>query len=243
MIVFESVTKNVLSDFSLGVQQGEILVLLGESGSGKTTAMRLINRMIEPEKGEIFFNGNNLKDLDPITHRRHIGYAIQHIGLFPHMTVGENIGIVPELLGWEEEKIQKRVQELLEMMGLNEPGFSSLFPHTLSGGQKQRVGVARALAANPPVILMDEPFGALDPLLREQLQREFLEIQSHIQKTVVFVTHDLSEAVKMGDRIAILKEGKVAQIGTPFELIQKPEDPYVEELMGKLPQKRELESL
>lgn len=233
MIEFQSVVKNVLSNFTLVVQEGEILVLLGKSGSGKTTALRLINRLIEPDEGAIFFNGEELSKLDPIEHRRHIGYAIQHIGLFPHMNVGENIGIVPELLGWKEKKIQDRVSELLEMVGLDEAGFSSLYPQKLSGGQKQRVGVARALAADPPVILMDEPFGALDPLMREQLQNEFLEIQSKIQKTIVFVTHDLSEAVKMGDRIGVLEEGKLVQVATPKEIIENPASDFVSAFIGK----------
>lgn len=232
MIVFRNVAKNVLSDFSLEVIEGEILVLLGQSGSGKTTALRLVNRLIEPDEGSISFDGTLLCDLDPIEHRRHIGYAIQHIGLFPHMTVGENIGIVPELLGWSASEIRDRVSQLLAMMGLDEAEFASLYPHKLSGGQKQRVGVARALAADPPVILMDEPFGALDPLLREQLQNEFLQIQSKIQKTIVFVTHDLSEAVKMGDRIAILNEGKLVQVASPKEMIHHPSCPFVEEFIG-----------
>ena len=233
MIEFQGVVKNVLKDFTLEVKEGEILVLLGQSGSGKTTALRLINRLIEPDEGTILFNGKKLRDLDPIEHRRHIGYAIQHIGLFPHMTVGENIGIVPELLGWGEEKIRHRVSELLAMVGLDEEGFSSLYPHKLSGGQNQRIGVARALAADPPVILMDEPFGALDPLLRDQLQNEFLEIQSKIQKTIVFVTHDLTEAVKMGDRIGVLNKGKLVQIAAPEQIIENPASDFVEEFIGK----------
>ena len=179
------------------------------------------------------FDGEDLSILEPIEHRRHIGYAIQHIGLFPHMTVGENIGIVPELLGWSRSMIANRVEELLDMVGLGDKGFAELYPHKLSGGQKQRIGVARALAADPPVILMDEPFGALDPLMREQLQNEFLDIQSEIKKTVVFVTHDLSEAVKMGDRIGVLEDGKLIQVASPQEILENPASDFVEEFMGK----------
>ncbi|NGX59567.1 MAG: Choline transport ATP-binding protein OpuBA [Chlamydiae bacterium] len=239
MINFEKVTKFFphqkvgVSDLSFTVQKGEILVLLGRSGSGKTTALRLINRLIEPTSGNIFVGGENILDQDPITLRRHIGYAIQHIGLFPHMTVEENIGIVPKLLGWEESKIASRVEELLVMVGLEPKNFCGLFPDHLSGGQKQRIGVARALAADPPVILMDEPFGALDPIMREQLQNEFLQIQSQIHKTVVFVTHDLSEAVKIGDRIGILDKGKLMQIASPTELIQNPANSFIDEFLGK----------
>ncbi|NGX38994.1 MAG: Osmoprotectant import ATP-binding protein OsmV [Chlamydiae bacterium] len=239
MISFQRVTKKYptgftgVSDLSFEVEEGEILVLLGMSGCGKTTALRLINRLIEPTSGEIFFNGQSITKFDPIALRRGIGYAIQHIGLFTHMTVAENISIVPRLLKWPEKKIEKRIDELLGMVGLDPKQFSHLYPVKLSGGQKQRVGVARALAADPPVILMDEPFGALDPLMRDQLQNEFLEIQSKIRKTVVFVTHDLSEAVKMGNRIAVLNEGKLVQIAKPAELIEKPANTFIDRFLGK----------
>ncbi|NGX27033.1 MAG: Glycine betaine/carnitine/choline transport ATP-binding protein OpuCA [Chlamydiae bacterium] len=239
MIRFEKVTKRFSSgkdavfELSFEIQKGETLVLLGRSGSGKTTALRLINRLIEATSGKIYIAEENILEHDLIDLRRHIGYAIQHIGLFPHMTVGENIGIVPTLLQWPERKIKARVEELLNMVGLEPKHFCELFPEHLSGGQKQRIGVARALAADPPIILLDEPFGALDPIMREQLQNEFLEIQSHIQKTVVFVTHDLSEAVKIGDRIAILEEGKLVQISTPEELIQNPANPFIDTFLGK----------
>lgn len=238
MIRFKNVSKRyssrktVVSDLTFSVEKGETLVLLGRSGSGKTTALRLINRLIRPTSGEIFVEGKNVLDCDPIDLRRHIGYAIQHIGLFPHMTVGENIGIVPKLLKWSDKKILNRTLELLKIVGLEEH-FIDRFPSELSGGQKQRVGVARALAADPPIILMDEPFGALDPIMREQLQNTFLDIQSRLKKTVVFVTHDLSEAVKMGDRIAVFDRGKLIQISTPTELIQTSENPLIDELIGK----------
>lgn len=239
LISFSQVTKkfnseqNALCDLSFDVKEGETLVLLGRSGSGKTSALRLINRLIEPTSGVIYFNGEEIKNLDPIALRRSIGYAIQHIGLFPHMTVEENIGIVPKLLNWTEKKIRDRVDELLVIVGLDPAKFRDIRSTHLSGGQKQRVGVARALAADPPVVLMDEPFGALDPLMREQLQNEFLEIQAKIHKTIVFVTHDLSEAVKMGDRIALLDKGKLLQIATPNELIQNPANDFVEQFLGK----------
>ncbi|NGX47984.1 MAG: Glycine betaine/carnitine/choline transport ATP-binding protein OpuCA [Chlamydiae bacterium] len=239
MIRFEKVTKRFSSgkaavfELSFEIQKGETLVLLGRSGSGKTTALRLINRLIEATSGKIYIADENILEHDLIDLRRHIGYAIQHIGLFPHMTVGENIGIVPTLLQWPEHKIKTRVNELLNMVGLEPKHFCELFPENLSGGQKQRIGVARALAADPPIILLDEPFGALDPIMREQLQNEFLQIQSQIQKTVVFVTHDLSEAVKIGDRIAILEEGKLVQISTPEELIQNPANPFIDTFLGK----------
>ena len=239
MLAFERVTKifpdgkRAVSNLTFEVARGETLVLLGQSGSGKTTALRLINRLVEPTEGIIYFDGEELHRLDPIQLRRKIGYAIQHIGLFLHMTVAENIGIVPKLLGWKPDLIDQRVDELLEMVGLEPSCFRTLLPRKLSGGQKQRIGVARALAANPPVILMDEPFGALDPIMREQLQNEFLDIQSKINKTVVFVTHDLTEAMKMGDRIAVFEEGKIIQIAPPAQLLEKPANAYIEAFLGK----------
>jgi len=221
MIEFKNVTK-VFSTGKIGVsaldftvQKGETLVFLGQSGSGKTTALRLINRLIEATSGSIIIDGQNIVDRDPIELRRHIGYAFQHIGLFPHMTVSENISIVPKLLEWPEKATKDRVEELLHMIGLEPGQYANLYPDSLSGGQKQRIGVARALAGDPPIVLMDEPFGALDPFMREQLQDEFIEIQSKLQKTVVFVTHDLNEATKMGSRIAILEKGKLIQTLKP----------------------------
>ena len=239
VIIFDKVTKTfadgftAVSDLSFEILKGEILVFLGKSGSGKTTALRLINRLIDPTSGHILLDSEEINSLDPIKLRRKIGYAIQHIGLFLHMTVAENIGIVPSLLGWSKSRTAKRVDELLQMMGFTPSEFRDLYPRKLSGGQKQRIGVARALAADPPIILMDEPFGALDPLMREQLQNEFLEIQSKIRKTIVFVTHDLSEAVKMGDRIAVLDEGKLIQLASPQELIDSPANSFIDAFLGK----------
>ena len=239
LIVFSHVTKVfaeekvALRDVSFSVERGETLVLLGQSGCGKTSALRLINRLIQPTSGTIFVNGADVSTLDPIELRRSIGYAIQHIGLFPHMTIEENVGVVPKLIGWSEKKIRASVDELLQMVGLEPSQFLKRYPRELSGGQKQRVGVARALAADPPIILMDEPFGALDPISREQLQNEFLEIQSRIHKTVVFVTHDLSEAVKMGDRIAIFRKGEIIQIASPKEILENPANTFIDDFLGK----------
>ncbi len=192
---------------SLEVPAGEICVLVGPSGCGKTTAMRMVNRMIEISDGDILVGGDSVKGKAPAQLRREIGYVIQQIGLFPHKTIGDNIATVPELLGWDKQRIRSRVEELLELIGLDPSDYRERYPAQLSGGQRQRVGVARALAADPPLMLMDEPFGAIDPINRERLQNEFLRLQAEIRKTIVFVTHDIDEAIKMGDKIAILKEG------------------------------------
>ena len=222
-----------IEDLSLTVSAGEICVLVGPSGCGKTTAMRLVNRMIEPSGGDILIDGVSVKDRTPSDLRRHIGYAIQQIGLFPHASVGENIGTVPRLLGWDKQGIAKRVDELLELVSLDPSDTRDRFPAQLSGGQRQRVGVARALAVDPPLLLMDEPFGAIDPINRERLQNEFLRLQSQIRKTVVFVTHDIDEAIKMGDRIAVLRKGgKLAQYAEPAELLTYPADKFVEDFVG-----------
>ncbi len=236
MIVFDRVSKRygsraAIDNLSLEIQRGETLVLLGRSGSGKTTALKLINRLIDPDEGTIYLNGKDLQTLDPISLRRQIGFAVQHIGLFPHMTVEENIGIVPKLLGWDETRIAKRTTELLEITGLPPEEFRKRYPRKLSGGQRQRVGVARALAADPPLILMDEPFGALDPLTRQQLQSEFLTIASELHKTIVFVTHDVMEAAKLGDRSAVIEEGKLIQLATSKELLKNPATPFIEEFI------------
>jgi osmoprotectant transport system ATP-binding protein len=221
-----------IDHLSLEVDAGEICVLVGPSGSGKTTAMRLVNRMIEPTSGDILIDGQSVRDRAPADLRRHIGYAIQQIGLFPHLTVGDNIATVPRLLGWDKPRVSGRVDELLELVSLD-PGMRDRYPAQLSGGQRQRVGVARALAADPPLLLMDEPFGAIDPINRERLQNEFLRLQAEIRKTVVFVTHDIDEAIKMGDRIAVLKQGgKLAQYATPAELLMYPADKFVEDFVG-----------
>ncbi len=239
MIRFENVSKvfpggvTAVQELSLEIKKGETMVLLGTSGSGKTTTMRMINRLIDPSKGRITIEEKNIMSADPITLRRNIGYAVQHIGLFPHMTVGENIAVVPELLKWKESDIAARVDTLLEMVGLTPDEFRGRYPGQLSGGQKQRVGVARALAADPPIVLMDEPFGALDPITREQLQNEFLDLESEIKKTVVFVTHDVFEAVKMGDRIAILDEGRLMQLDTPAAIVERPANDFVDQFLGQ----------
>jgi osmoprotectant transport system ATP-binding protein len=217
---------------SLHVPAGEICVLVGPSGCGKTTAMRMVNRMIDITDGDILVGGGSVRNRRPSELRREIGYVIQQIGLFPHKTIGENIATVPHLLGWDRRRTRERVEELLELIGL--PGdFRDRYPAQLSGGQRQRVGVARALAADPPLMLMDEPFGAIDPINRERLQNEFLRLQAELRKTVVFVTHDIDEAIKMGDRIAILKEGgRLAQFAAPAELLMYPAEPFVEDFVG-----------
>ena len=237
---FRGVTKRypgqgeaAIEDLSLRVEAGEICVLVGPSGCGKTTAMRLVNRLIDLTEGDILIDGTSVKDRSPAELRRHIGYAIQQIGLFPHVSVGDNIGTVPRLLGWDKQRISTRVDELLELVSLDPHDTRDRYPAQLSGGQRQRVGVARALAADPPLLLMDEPFGAIDPINRERLQNEFLRLQSEIRKTIVFVTHDIDEAIKMGDRIAILKKGGVlAQFAPPAELLMFPADKFVEDFVG-----------
>jgi osmoprotectant transport system ATP-binding protein len=221
-----------IRSLSFQVDAGQICVLVGPSGCGKTTAMRLVNRMIELTGGDILLDGRSVRDHEPAELRRHIGYAIQQIGLFPHQTIAENIATVPRLLGWDRQRISARVDELLELIGLD-PAMRSRYPAQLSGGQRQRIGVARALAADPPLMLMDEPFGAIDPINRERLQNEFLRLQDELRKTVVFVTHDIDEAIKMGDRVAVLKTGGVlAQYATPAELLMSPADDFVEDFVG-----------
>ena len=214
----------VLSNLSLQVARGETLVLLGRSGSGKTTTLKLVNRLATPTSGEVRVNGESNEKADVIRLRRHIGYVIQDVGLFPHFTVERNIGLVPRIEGWPEERIRSRVQELLQLVGLAD-GLAKRYPHQLSGGQRQRVGVARALGADPEILLMDEPFGALDPLTRDELQREFLLLQRRLHKTVVFVTHDLREALRLGSRIALMEAGKLVTVLPPNEFV-KSEDPW-----------------
>lgn len=216
--------KGLLSDLSLEVCQGETLILLGRSGCGKTTTLKLINRLLDPTGGEVVVEKTATTRWDPIRLRRRIGYVIQEIGLFPHLTVEENVGVVPRLEGWEAEKIAARTRELLEMVGLAPERFASRYPRELSGGQRQRVGVARALAADPPIILLDEPFGALDPITRREIQQEFRSLQKNLGKTMVFVTHDVREAFLLGSRIALLKDGKMVLLGQPADLL-KSNDP------------------
>ena len=217
-VEYDSGGGKILCALDLAINRGEILVLLGRSGSGKTTALKLVNRLLTLSCGEIRVDGRNAEDWDVIKLRRHIGYAIQDVGLFPHYTVERNIGLILSLEGWGKEKNHARVQELLRLAGLN-PDLSSRYPNQLSGGQRQRVGVARALAADPPILVMDEPFGALDPLTRADLQREFLALQRNLQKTVLFVTHDLHEALCLGSRIALLEAGKLVAVGSPAEFL------------------------
>jgi len=239
LIAFEQVCKTyaggteAVRDLTLEIPEQETLVLLGTSGSGKTTTMKMVNRLIEPSSGRILIDGEDVMGQDAIALRRRIGYAIQHIGLFPHMTVAENIAVVPKLLQWSRERIDERIGQLLNMVGLEPDEFRDRFPSQLSGGQRQRVGVARALAADPPIVLMDEPFGALDPITREQLQNEFLDLESVIRKTIIFVTHDVFEAVKMGDRVALLDAGRLQQVATPKELVESPANEFVDQFLGQ----------
>lgn len=218
---------------TLDIHRGEILVLVGPSGCGKSTTLRLINRMIEPSSGRIIFDGEDVTDIDPTELRRRIGYVIQRVGLFPHHTIAQNIATVPRLLGWDQKQIKTRTDELLDMVGLEPKIYRDRYPKELSGGQAQRIGVARALAADPPVMLMDEPFGAVDPMTRDRLQNEFLRLQSEVGKTIVFVTHDIDEAIKMGDRIAILRERSiVAQLDKPARILAYPVDDFVDDFIG-----------
>jgi osmoprotectant transport system ATP-binding protein len=222
-----------VQELSMEIPQGEIVILVGPSGCGKTTTMKMINRIIEPSGGHIFLQGEDVTRANPDQLRRHIGYVIQQIGLFPHMTIAANIATVPGLLGWKSDRIRRRVDELLELVGMDPSQYRHRYPKELSGGQLQRIGVARALAGDPPVMLMDEPFGAIDPITRERLQNEFLRLQSELRKTIVFVTHDIDEAIKMGDRIAILRERSViAQYDTPEHILSAPADDFVADFVG-----------
>lgn len=238
-IRLEGVSK-VYPDGSVGVQAldltfaaGELTVLVGPSGCGKTTTMKMINRIIEPSTGRILVGGEDVTDVDPTQLRRRIGYVIQNVGLFPHQSIRTNVATVPKLLGWDKARTRDRVEELLTTVGLDPATFGDRYPHQLSGGQRQRAGVARALAADPSVLLMDEPFSAVDPVVRERLQSEFLRLQETVRKTIVFVTHDIEEAVRLGDRIAVMSEGgKVEQYATPAELLGRPASPFVADFVG-----------
>ncbi|HEX6460218.1 MAG TPA: ABC transporter ATP-binding protein [Thermoleophilaceae bacterium] len=226
-------SQAAVNDLSLAIPAGEICVLVGPSGAGKTTAMKMVNRLIDVTEGEILIDGRDVTRMDETELRRGIGYVIQHVGLFPHMNVGANVATVPRLLGWDRARVQARVEELLELVGLDPQDDARRYPAQLSGGQRQRVGLARALAADPPVMLMDEPFGALDPITRDRLQNEFLRLHRQIRKTVIFVTHDIDEAIKMGDKIAILREGGVlAQYASPAEILAQPADDFVAQFVG-----------
>ncbi|ASK61894.1 glycine/betaine ABC transporter ATP-binding protein [Virgibacillus phasianinus] len=224
--------KKAVDSMTLEVDKGEFIVFIGPSGCGKTTTMKMINRLIEPSEGSIHIEGENILEKDLVQLRREIGYVIQQIGLFPHMTIQENISLVPKLLKWPEDKRRKRAEELLQLVDM-ERSYLDRFPHELSGGQQQRIGVLRALAADPPLILMDEPFGALDPITRDALQEEFKKLQQSLGKTIVFVTHDMDEALKLADRIVIMRDGKLVQVGTPDEILRNPADEFVEEFIGK----------
>ncbi|WP_018830507.1 ABC transporter ATP-binding protein [Salinispora tropica] len=224
----------VVENMSMTIQQGEIIVLVGPSGCGKTTTMKMINRLIEPSSGRILIDGTDVTALDGNDLRRQIGYVIQQVGLFPHMSVATNVGLVPKMLGWDRKRIEARADELLHLVGLDPAIYRNRLPRQLSGGQQQRVGVARALAADPPVMLMDEPFGATDPMTRDRLQNEFLRLQEQLRKTIVFVTHDFDEAIKMGTRIAVLGErSKIRQFDTPENLLASPADSTVAQFIGR----------
>lgn len=218
---------------SLNIEAGELTVLIGPSGCGKSTVLRMINRLIEPTSGRMFLGSDEITKADPVKLRRRIGYVIQNVGLFPHQTIRENVATVPKLLGWDKRRTDGRVDELLELVGLPQQQFANRYPHELSGGQRQRVGVARALAADPVVLLMDEPFSAVDPIVRGRLQDEFIKLQKTVGKTIVFVTHDVDEAVRLADRIAVLSEGgKLEQFATPAELLSKPANDFVADFVG-----------
>ncbi|UGX87793.1 ABC transporter ATP-binding protein [Phyllobacterium meliloti] len=239
MINMQHVTKRYteggaasVDDLSLIVPEGSTVALIGPSGCGKTTTMRMINRLIDPTEGTIIVNGEDVTKVDPVILRRHIGYVIQQVGLFPHMTIAQNIAAVPKLLGWDDAKIRNRTDELLHLVGLDPAEMLKRYPRQLSGGQRQRIGVARALAADPPVLLLDEPFGAIDPIARARLQDEFRQILQRVRKTVVLVTHDLDEAIRLGDRIALMKSGKIVQYDTPDAILSHPADAFVENFVG-----------
>lgn len=244
LIELEDISKRygdttVVDRLSLAVRDGEVLILLGGSGSGKTTTLKMMNRLIEPSSGTLRIAGRDITALPAPALRRQIGYVFQRLGLFPHLTVAENIAITPSLLGWERSRIERSVQRLLERVELDPASLRDRYPHELSGGQAQRVAVARALAAEPQLVLLDEPFGALDPLTRERLQQSFLHIKKQLGFTAVFVTHDLVEALRLGDRIAVLRDGRLLQVGAPDELIAAPADPYVAELLQTAQRQRD----
>lgn len=230
--LFPGVARPAVDALDLTIESGQVCVLIGPSGCGKTTTMRMVNRLIEPTSGRIFVGEQDVTQADPVELRRHIGYVIQQIGLFPHMTIAQNVATVPKLLGWEPARIKARVAEMLELVGLDPGQFLDRYPRHLSGGQRQRVGVARALAADPPVMLMDEPFGAVDPIVRGRLQEEFLAILKRLKKTVILVTHDIDEAIRMGDVVAILKDGRLVQYDTPDRLLAAPANDFVADFVG-----------
>jgi len=239
LIVFDRVSKTypgdvaALRELSLEVKEGELLVLLGTSGSGKTTAMKTVNRLVEPSGGRVLVDGRDVREHDPIVLRRSIGYAVQHIGLLPHLSVGENVALVLRLLRRPDAEVNRRIDEMLVLVGLDPGAYRERFPAQLSGGEKQRVGVARALAADPKIALMDEPFGALDPITREELQEGFLALRRQLDKTIIFVTHDMFEAVKLADRIALIDQGRLQQLAAPAELVRRPANEFVAQFLGR----------
>jgi len=230
--LFPGVARPAVDALDLTIEKGKICVLIGPSGCGKTTTMRMVNRLIEPTSGRIFVGEQDVTKGDPVELRRHIGYVIQQIGLFPHMTIAENVATVPKLLGWPDPRTKARIEEMLALVGLDPGQFLNRYPRHLSGGQRQRVGVARALAADPPVMLMDEPFGAVDPVVRGRLQDEFLAILKRLEKTVILVTHDIDEAIRMGDVVAIMRDGKLVQYDTPDRLLAAPTNAFVADFVG-----------
>lgn len=239
MVVFDNVSKvypggqKAVDSLSLQIEKGEFVCFIGPSGCGKTTTMKMINRLHEPTSGLITVDGKDIMALDPVELRRSIGYVIQQVGLFPHMTIAQNVELVPKLLGWPAAKCRERVDELLPLVGLDPAQYRDRFPRELSGGQQQRVGVIRALAAEPDLILMDEPFGALDPITREALQDELKKLQAKLKKTIIFVTHDMDEALKLADRIVVMKDGRAHQVATPEELLRHPKDEWVAQFLGR----------
>jgi osmoprotectant transport system ATP-binding protein len=247
-IKIDNVTKKygsivAVQEVSLDIQGGELLILLGPSGCGKTTLLRMINRLVEIDEGKILINNRDVLDFEPVQLRKNIGYVIQQIGLFPHMTVKENIGLVPKLEGWGEKKITGKVKELLELVSLSPDQFINRRPKELSGGQQQRIGLARAMVMDSPLLLMDEPFGALDPILRKQLQEEFIKIKEKLQRTIIFVTHDIEEAFRLGDRIAVLKNGKLIQLARKNELLVNPADDFISDIVDSKQKFRHLDNL
>jgi osmoprotectant transport system ATP-binding protein len=238
LISFKNVTKKygdsvAVDNLTVNFKSGETVVLIGPSGCGKTTTLRMINRLIEPTEGSIYINDTDISKINPVELRRNMGYVIQQIGLFPHMNIAQNVGLVPYLKDWSESKRKQRVEELLDFVGMPPSKFYHRYPNELSGGQQQRIGVARALAADPEIILMDEPFGALDPITRSSLQDELLQMQDKLGKTIVFVTHDMDEALKLADKIVIMKDGKVLQFDSPEHILKNPANEFVEDFIGK----------